>query len=95
MTIEIKDKTVKEIITTLLKENGYDGLVNTDLECGCTIDDGGIFPCDSSPDECKPAFRVKCDCVSCDARENWGPSLIILRGIAGDAEHCMREEKPQ
>ena len=48
-----------KIIKSWLKEKGYDGLVNTELECGCGLDD--LFPC-LDPDfgipiDCKPAYR--------------------------------------
>lgn len=45
---------VTEIITKYLKENGFDGLCNEYLECGCAI--GDLSPCDDYMGECEPAF---------------------------------------
>lgn len=42
---------LRTIVLTWLKNNGYDGLCNTDLECGCTLDD--LMPCDGpDPSDC-------------------------------------------
>lgn len=43
---------VKDIVENYLQDNGYDGLCNTEQECGCRIDD--LFACDSCPDKCQP-----------------------------------------
>jgi len=51
--------TAKEIIIKYLTDNGYDGLYNNDDDCGCGIDD--LLPCGASPDDCKPAYKCKCD----------------------------------
>ena len=37
--------SIKEIIEKYLKENGYDGLCNPDISCGCGLKDG-LFPCE-------------------------------------------------
>ena len=51
------DKTVRDIITDYLRDNGFDGLYNDDLECGCSIND--LVPCDSACDMCRPGYRVE------------------------------------
>ena len=45
---------IREIVVSWLEQNGYDGLCNPDVECGCPNKD--IMPCDT-PDlrECVPA----------------------------------------
>ncbi len=52
--------TVREIIGTWLKENGFTGVVANWGECGCGLDDLG--PCDAFPEDCEPGYEVKCDC---------------------------------
>ena len=58
--------TTKEIIEKYLKDNGFDGLVNVDAECGCGLDD--FLPCsgDGGLADCEPAYLVKCDCPEHD-----------------------------
>lgn len=55
--------TSGKIIESFLKENGFDGLFNTDNECACFL--GDLFPCiDSFSTECRPGYKAKCtkDC---------------------------------
>lgn len=49
--------TCKEIIEKYLKENGFDGLVQLDTECGCHLGEMGLFLCGSCLDDCKPAYK--------------------------------------
>jgi hypothetical protein len=60
---------VKEIVTKYLKANDFDGLVNTDVECGCQLSD--IFCCDSYCADCRPAYKVKPDKDSEWDNEEW------------------------
>lgn len=46
--------TVLEIVREYLKENGYDGLCNPELECGCGLDD--LAPCGEMGMDCEPAY---------------------------------------
>ena len=46
--------TIKEIIKAYLLQNGYDGLCNPDLECGCGNDD--LFPCGECYEDCIPGY---------------------------------------
>jgi len=54
---------VKDIVLEYLKENGYDGLYNSDEECGCMADD--LFLCEGCPAACLPGYdqgpRNGCD----------------------------------
>jgi len=47
---------VKEIIAIYLRANGYDGLCNRDIPCGCGLND--FMPCDGEGGilECEPAM---------------------------------------
>jgi len=47
--------TVIEILKKHLVDNGFDGLVRDDYECGCGIDD--LQPCGDDFSKCMPAFR--------------------------------------
>ena len=49
---------VKEIIEKYLKDNGFDGLCNSDSECGCDLED--LMPCDNECGDCEPAYKHKC-----------------------------------
>ena len=65
-----------DIIQEFLTLNGFDGLCNPDLECGCGKDE--LCPC--SPCEsiltCRPAYKHICtDCPntgSCDLQDEYG-----------------------
>jgi hypothetical protein len=50
--------TVKGILMEYLKEHGFDGLLNTFMECGCGIED--LFPCECPSDKCEPAYKWEC-----------------------------------
>ena len=56
--------TIKEIIKDYLEKNGYDGLFNGNIPCGCLKDD--LNPCGEPFDECLPGYRGACsgDCDS-------------------------------
>jgi hypothetical protein len=47
---------VAEILRKYLENNNFDGLCNSDLECGCELDD--LFPCDENAQDCKPGFKI-------------------------------------
>ena len=50
--------TIEAIVIRYLKQKGYDGLVNTDVECGCELSD--LFCCgDGDNQGCVPAYKVK------------------------------------
>ena len=64
--------TVKEIVEKFLREKGYDGLYNDDIECGCHL--GDLIPCQSEGIEyCKAGKLVPCDgtCEDSDCRGHW------------------------
>jgi hypothetical protein len=50
--------TIKSMIKYVLDMTGADGLVNTDIECGCSIDD--LCPCcNPHEDNCVLAYIHK------------------------------------
>lgn len=65
--------TIKEIISEWLKENGYQGLFNDDIECGCGLD--SLFPCGLFSSFCAAAYEFRCyKCVhfdGCEKREGY------------------------
>lgn len=46
--------TVKEILQTWLKDNGYDGLYHPG-DCGCSIED--LITCDDDCSNCEPGYK--------------------------------------
>ena len=46
---------VYEIVKQYLKENGYDGLCNSDAECGCNFDH--LMVCESCCADCVSAYN--------------------------------------
>lgn len=54
-----------EIIKKYLVDNGYDGLCDSDCNCGCGVND--LSPCDNlSLFHCKPAHSKKLRCEDCE-----------------------------
>ena len=47
--------TVTEIVKKYLIENGYDGLVDEESECGCLVSD--LAPCEEIQGICKAAYN--------------------------------------
>jgi hypothetical protein len=53
------DVVVKEILMAYLKEHGFDGLCNPDMECGCGLDD--FMLCENNNiGNCQPGYTWKC-----------------------------------
>ena len=51
---------VKEIVADYLTTNGYDGLCNADIQCGCGLDD--LFPCVCMNEtSCVPGYKAVCN----------------------------------
>ena len=60
--------TVLEIVKKYLQDNKYDGLVLSDHECGCTIED--FAPCMDGPEQrCEAAYRSR---ESEHQKDEWG-----------------------
>ena len=47
---------VKEILSTWLKDHGFDGLAGDD--CGCFVDD--LIACGEDPSNCEPGYKCGC-----------------------------------
>jgi len=48
---------LKEIVKSWLETNGYDGLCDSDNECGCKLDD--LMPCGEPGMNCEPGYEVE------------------------------------
>lgn len=46
---------LREILKEYLEKNEYEGLVNIDLDCGCTIED--FMPCDAPYINCEAGYK--------------------------------------
>jgi hypothetical protein len=49
---------IEKIITDYLNNNNYQGLLNIDGECGCTIKD--LAPCENISLDCEPGYLLEC-----------------------------------
>ncbi len=47
---------VIDMVETRLKQGGWDGLYNADLECGCLVED--LAPCGDMQAECTAGHRI-------------------------------------
>lgn len=65
--------TVSDIVEAYLREHGYDGLCNPDLECGCLL--GDLMPCLSCDvNDCQPGYRGP------DNPDGVGEGMYLARG---------------
>jgi hypothetical protein len=55
---------IREIIEAYLLEYGYDGLLNTDIPCGCFRAD--LMPCDEPGRECEAGYEGPCVPEDCE-----------------------------
>ena len=46
---------VRDIVRNWLERNGFDGLLNRELECGCSLSD--LEPCDGIEMDCEPGYK--------------------------------------
>jgi len=51
----MKNKTVKDIVSDYLRDNGYDGLYADSLGCGCVLKN--LMPCNRNPSECRVGYK--------------------------------------
>lgn len=52
--------TTKEMVSSFLTDNGYDGLVSDVGECACLLSD--LMPCGEPEPDCEAGYRWPCDC---------------------------------
>ncbi len=52
-----KEVEIKGIIEAYLKENGFDGLYNQEMECGCELSD--LMDCDGPSPFCIGGYKRK------------------------------------
>lgn len=67
--------TLQQIVREWLKANGYDGLCDCNLECGCSVDD--IMPCAEPGTECEAGYQKKGD-------KDSGYDFVIVPGRKPD-----------
>lgn len=84
------------VVRAGLEALGATGLVNTELPCGCGLDD--LMPCYEPDQECEAAYAVLCDgtnCESCEARPSPNRDdfeTVCFVGIAAMKEApCSRD----
>jgi hypothetical protein len=86
--VDKKTMTVKKIIKEYLEKNNYDGLTNTDIYCGCGLDD--FMPCSNECDilrDCQPAYKKYCWNCSKDKECELQEEL--------ETDHCYSIIKPE
>ena len=76
--------SVKDIVEAFLANEGYDGLCNPDVSCGCGLED--LVPCGEISMDCRAAYRRKLpcgeDCPNCE-ESTFEPGAICF---------CIRKE---
>lgn len=58
---------LSQIVEDWLKSNGYDGLFNADVHCGCKLDD--LMPCGEPTSDCQAGYLV--NNPGCSEGCNW------------------------
>lgn len=53
------DNTVKDIVKVHLELNGFGGLVDSEGECGCDMED--LMECDEPHNDCEAGYKVMCN----------------------------------
>lgn len=71
--------TVKDALEAYLKVNGYDGLCNPEVGCGCVLVD--LCPCESDFSMCEPGYLCDQNCETCnedcDCRDDGGWMILL------------------
>jgi len=74
---------VLDIVLKYLEDNGYDGLFNADLECGCERTD--LAPCSSIDEHCGAGYKFPCDCGDHDYHIGSAEERDrVLKGLSDD-----------
>ena len=55
---------LSEIVSRWLLDNGYDGLYNADLDCGCELKD--LMPCCQPATSCVAGYKIPCNPEHCE-----------------------------
>ena len=81
--MKTKEMNVIDIVLEFLEQNNYNGLLNSDYECGCLKDD--LVPCGEITGNCVAGYKVMCT-SECD-HEGYDP----------DDPNCwhIQREKPE
>jgi len=74
---------IGEIIKKYLQEHGYDGLVCSEGECACEIDD--LFPCQCMDESCKPAYKWEDNIMSTRKQER---KCVMCRHSTNCEQDC-------
>jgi hypothetical protein len=57
--MDCKINDIKSIVIDYLEKNGFDGLLNENVSCGCEI--SALMPCDDCwIGECVPGYKTPC-----------------------------------
>jgi hypothetical protein len=52
---EKMNPTVKEVVRSFLEDNGYDGLFNSEFDCGCDLEE--LMPCEDYFSDCECGYK--------------------------------------
>ena len=75
----MSNPTVREIVATFLRDEGYDGLFCPNDDCACQLSD--LFPCGEFGDDCEAGYKEPCP-DGCGEHE-----FHILRDKPGPVGH--------
>ena len=92
--------TVKKIVETYLRANGYGGLVGED-GCGCFVNnlftqvriDNDWLPCCEDASDCEAAYEWPCTLEGCPNPDGTVYCDGLYNSVPGDI--CLRREKPR
>ena len=79
----MKNPKIEKVIKEYAKQYGYTGLFNSDIECGCLLND--LAPCGNDCLLCEFGYWTKCE--NCEEKET-----CELHNIEGNYG-CVRSEK--
>lgn len=82
-----KQLGIKYLISCWLADNEFNGLYNSDQECGCTLND--LMPCDAPHlNDCQPGYLHKVDPAKTSSGFDYTVCGVSLEDECPDCPNC-------